>query len=136
MKVKRIISERVYKAGYIVRREIWNHAEHDTEMRVPYTFGGDYLGSLKTARYLIVKRGIYPIKSKSQHCVCSIGFCPKERKWYGWSHRAICGFGIGDRIYEENYGNDNTPFIKHGRKAIKNLQDARQAAEGFAESVS
>ncbi|WP_028525625.1 hypothetical protein [Runella limosa] len=25
----------------------------------------------------------------------NIGFNPKEQKWYGWSHRAICGFGIG-----------------------------------------
>jgi len=24
-----------------------------------------------------------------------IGYNPKEQKWYGWSHRAIFGFGIG-----------------------------------------
>ncbi len=24
-----------------------------------------------------------------------LGFSPKHNKWYGWSHRAICGFGIG-----------------------------------------
>lgn len=24
-----------------------------------------------------------------------IGFSPKENKWYGWSHRGICGFNIG-----------------------------------------
>lgn len=24
-----------------------------------------------------------------------VGFSPKDGKWYGWSHRAICGFGIG-----------------------------------------
>jgi len=24
-----------------------------------------------------------------------VGFSPKEIKWYGWSHRAIYGFGIG-----------------------------------------
>lgn len=26
---------------------------------------------------------------------CCIGFNPIEQKWYGWSHRAIFGFGIG-----------------------------------------
>jgi len=26
---------------------------------------------------------------------CCIGFNPTEQKWYGWSHRAIFGFGIG-----------------------------------------
>ncbi len=25
-----------------------------------------------------------------------IGFNPNEQKWYGWSHRAIFGFGVGD----------------------------------------
>lgn len=24
-----------------------------------------------------------------------VGFSPKDNKWYGWSHRAIYGFGIG-----------------------------------------
>lgn len=24
-----------------------------------------------------------------------VGFSPTEKKWYGWSHRAIYGFGIG-----------------------------------------
>lgn len=24
-----------------------------------------------------------------------VGFSPKENKWYGWSHRAMCGFTIG-----------------------------------------
>ena len=24
-----------------------------------------------------------------------VGFSPKDGKWYGWSHRAICGFEIG-----------------------------------------
>ena len=24
-----------------------------------------------------------------------VGFSPKDNKWYGWSHRAICGFEVG-----------------------------------------
>jgi hypothetical protein len=35
---------------------------------------------------------------------CSIGFCEKEQKWYGWSHRAIYGFGIGSKIKKGNCG--------------------------------
>ena len=31
---------------------------------------------------------------EQKHC-CSIGFCDKEQKWYGWSHRAMYGFGVG-----------------------------------------
>jgi len=29
---------------------------------------------------------------------CCVGFNEKEQKWYGWSHRAICGFGIGSIV--------------------------------------
>lgn len=27
-----------------------------------------------------------------------IGFCEDEQKWYGWSHRAIYGFGVGSEV--------------------------------------
>ena len=26
---------------------------------------------------------------------CGVGFSPNEGKWYGWSHRVICGFKVG-----------------------------------------
>lgn len=28
----------------------------------------------------------------------NIGYNPKENKWYGWSHRAMYGFGIGSEV--------------------------------------
>jgi hypothetical protein len=34
---------------------------------------------------------------QNEPITCSIGFNPKEQKWYGWSHRGIFGFGIGSR---------------------------------------
>jgi hypothetical protein len=66
----------------------------------------------------------------------AIGFSKKENKWYGWSHRAVAGFGIGDMIFDEDYGDDNTPFVKHGNKKIKNMQDARDAATAFARYIA
>lgn len=59
-----------------------------------------------------------------------IGFSEKEQKWYGWSHRAIHGFGIGDK-YKECY-----PTGTKIGKTIKTLEQAKEAAEKFAESVS
>ena len=56
--------------------------------------------------------------------------------WYGWSHRAICGFKIGDKIFEEDFGDNYTPFIKHGSKNIKTLQDAQLSAERFSKYVA
>jgi hypothetical protein len=35
---------------------------------------------------------------------CCIGFNPIEQKWYGWSHRAIFGFGIGDECKQGDCG--------------------------------
>lgn len=46
----------------------------------------------------LFKRGITTeIQSFGEGDVASIGFNKLEKKWYGWSNRAIYGFGIGDR---------------------------------------
>ena len=37
-------------------------------------------------------------KSNLKYHTVNIGFNPEEQKWYGWSHRAIFGFGVGDSI--------------------------------------
>lgn len=34
----------------------------------------------------------------------SLGFNPVEQKWYGWSHRAIYGFGVGSKIKNGSCG--------------------------------
>jgi len=34
----------------------------------------------------------------SSHNVINIGFSPMSQKWYGWSHRAIYGFGVGHKM--------------------------------------
>lgn len=34
-------------------------------------------------------------KEITQELTHGVGFSPKDGKWYGWSHRAIYGFGIG-----------------------------------------
>jgi 2'-5' RNA ligase len=44
--------------------------------------------------------GIKPQKSDPSHSAYSIGFSEKEQKWYGWSHRVIHGFAVGDVIKE------------------------------------
>ena len=136
---KRVISERTFKAGYVVRRELWFHYSdiRGTEMRSAYNLNGEYIGDPKFAKRLIIDRGIMPELASKNHSVCSIGFCEKENKWYGWSHRAICGFGIGDKLFEERFlKSDTTPFIKAGKKTIRDMNDAKQAAKNFAGYVS
>lgn len=138
--VKKILFERKYKAGYIYRREVWDGSDYggkDTEMVACYTPSGDYIGNARQARFLCVKQGLRDLqKTQSDHCVCSIGFHPQQKRWYGWSHRAICGFRIGDKLFVQRFGNDKTPFRQHGRKTIETLAQAKLAAKRFAEYVS
>jgi len=99
--IKELISTRKFKAGYEVRTEWWRLSEEDknpTLMKSAHTPSGDYIGNPIEAYRMVVKRGIAPELAKKNHTVCSIGFCAKENKWYGWSHRAICGFGIGSKV--------------------------------------
>ncbi len=139
MKVKKILFQRHY-SGYVYRRELVEFpagAGRRIERVSCYTPNGDWIGNAREARFLCVKRGLtYIQKTDPSHCICSIGFDSKKKQWVGWSHRAICSFGIGDRIFEERYGNDKTLFVRHGRKKIKTMEDAKLAASRFAESVS
>lgn len=71
-----------------------------------------------------------------------IGFSPRDQKWYGWSHRAIFGFGIGDEVKkgdviapDREYPPLRGESLPIGFKA-KTLADARRMAAAFALAVS
>jgi hypothetical protein len=50
-----------------------------------------------------MQHGIGNIQSDGGKTAC-IGFSDKEQKWYGWSHRAIFGFGIGSEVKRGDCG--------------------------------
>jgi hypothetical protein len=50
-----------------------------------------YVGDLHDFQTLL-NRGIRPELASKDKNVCSVGYCEREKKWYGWSHRAIFGF--------------------------------------------
>ena len=104
----KVVKTRKYKSGYEIRTEQFtDNNGYVTELKQAYTIPeGYYIGSSKDAYRLIVKRGIRP-QPRMPECkeanagrgrTCSIGFCEKEQKWYGWSHRSIYGFGIGSSV--------------------------------------
>lgn len=69
---------------------------------------GSYLtrvGMENTLGYLL-KRGITEQiqDGYGEPKTACIGFSPIEKKWYGWSHRAIYGFGIGSECKKGNCG--------------------------------
>jgi hypothetical protein len=94
------------------------------------------------------ERGIKPEKSHPDNAVCSIGFCDREQKWYGWSHRAICGFGIGDVVKEGDCCASSRwteDFLQaHLKRDVslpvgftaRTLDDAKKMAIAFAENVA
>lgn len=51
----------------------------------------------------LIKRGINQIQSYDGNTAC-LGFNEDEQKWYGWSHRAIYGFGIGSECKKGSFG--------------------------------
>jgi len=144
---KELISERKYKAGYIVREEQSTEWGPGVIMKSAYTPEGLYIGDSKTAYFLCKKRGIKPEKARKSHNICSIGFCEGEQKWYGWSHRAVYGFGVGDTVkegdcaassgwtdeYLTNHPGENTA-LPVGFTALT-LADAKTMAKAFAASV-
>lgn len=69
--------------------------------------------------------------------VCSIGYSERKKKWYGWSHRAIAGFGIGDGFFPEpGHDVDWDPPKEKDRPKIKSIEQAKQSAKNFASWVS
>ena len=148
----RIVSKHRFSIGYEVRREIWRHTDHpadDVEVKAAYDHQGQYLGDWKMARFLIRKKGIRTFEKRgNQSCVCSIGFNPEEQKWYGWSHRAIYGYGIGDVVEKGDCtatsGWTDEWIAEHPEDGgalpvgftAKTIEDAKKMAVAFAASVS
>ena len=66
----------------------------------------------------------------------SIGYSEKDNCWYGWSHRACCPFKIGDKIFEPDFGDDETDYRKHGKATIKSDADMQKAAKAFSSYMS
>jgi len=76
-------------------QEVIDTAPPTMVMTVGYNASGHYIGNEEMSRYLCEERGIAPEVANPLDRVCSVGFCEKDQKWYGWSHRAIYGFGLG-----------------------------------------
>ena len=110
---------------------------------------GGYIGDEETYKFLVEKRGLILIqKSNPDHETCSIGYSPSENKWYGWSHRAIHGFTVGDKVEEGDItatsGLTDEYRIQHPEEDMslpvgyvaKDLNGAKRMAIAFAEAVS
>lgn len=139
---KTLIKKTYYKQGYEIRVEDVREGSvyEPVRMYSGYSPSGLYLGDAKTAHRLVKKFGIRLFEYNKNvpegvGPVANIGFNPEKKIWYGWSHRAICGFRMGDKIFNEKMGDDKTPYRQHGLVEITSLEDMRESATRFAEHV-
>lgn len=89
---------------------------------------GAFIGDEETAKRLCDKLGIDPLRVVGDCCSVGKG---ADGKWYGWSHRAIGGFGVGDVVRK---GDVAAEYLRVGF-AARTDADARRIAEAFARSV-
>jgi hypothetical protein len=151
MNYKKVLKTRNYKAGYVVKTVLVNGKQYscdDFEMKIAYNPNGDYIGNPKDAYRLCKKRGIKPEKIGPESNACSIGFCETEQKWYGWSHRAIYGFGVGDTVKDGDIaassGWEDEYIAEHPEMDMslpvgftaKTLDDCKKMAIAFSAGVS
>ena len=108
---------------------------------------GSYIG-LPEDILIYLNNGITEFyKAKSNNKVASIGFASEKQKWYGWSHRAICGFAIGhvvkegDCVRSSGWIEDCPEYIEDEKTKpeigfiAKTLADCKYLAQRFAGSV-
>ena len=121
---------------------------------------GDYIDTRRRGRRpgrvkTIARLKIHAEKTGPTNSVCSIGRSEVDGRWYGWSHRAMLGFGPGDKIFDPEWGMcsacrqcnesmcegglcaqlDSMPFRERGGRDIVTDDDAKVAATAFAEDV-
>jgi hypothetical protein len=132
------IEREIPKFGYKIVKEYSKALPEG--MLVAYTLDNEYIGDPKIAKYLCEKRGIKP-EIKEGCNVCSIGKCiykDKDHedydKWFGWSHRAIFGFKVGDG-YKVKKGDCLEGYFPIGFEA-KTEEDCKKMASAFSDSVS
>jgi len=143
----KVLKVRHYKAGYEVRTELTDITGKEIISKSAYTPEGNYIGSSKTAYRLCKRKGIIPELAEPNAGCCTIGFSPRHQKWYGWSHRALYGFAIGDVVKKgsacattgwiDGYVEEHPEADKSlpiGFTA-KTLDDCKKMAIAFAESV-
>ena len=65
-----------------------------------YTKDGKYVGAYLYRGIInfIIKNEIQCDYKQDGDTICSIGYSEKNKTWYGWSHRGICGIKVGDVI--------------------------------------
>ena len=103
---------------------------------------GACIGDRKDGRFW-ASQGVTPEKATPESKGASIGWQENGQKWWGWSHRAKYGFGIGSTVTKGDMlaGSGMQPHDKGDKGyrvgyVAKTLEDAKKMAICFAGRVS
>ena len=105
------------KVAYITEMDIWG----DGELSKVYKskFDDSYIthvGMENHVKYLAKREITYELTH-------GVGFSPKDKKWYGWSHRAIYGFEIGSTCKKGDCHYKGSTLTEQEAAAISFLVD-------------
>ena len=98
---KKILSEKDNKTHKVIKGLISGkpYKCDDFEISSAYDKKNQYLGDPKMVKPLIEKYHIEDFeKTDPLNTICTIGYSPLEKSWYGWSHRGIAGFHVGSKV--------------------------------------
>ena len=85
--------------------------------------GKFYVGSIRDSYYMSSYSNFMNSNIRKTEGVAAIAKDDKNHKWCGWSHRAHMCFGIGDKVFESDYGDEETLYRLHGSVTIKTEGD-------------
>jgi hypothetical protein len=129
----KLISKEVIDDMYIIYT--YEH-KYLGKYQMAYNMLEELIGSPNMAESLIYVWGIYPRKIDKEDKVCSIGFCTKEQRWYGWNEEHIMGYGVRDIVRETSIGNPWWSLkAKECYYEITSLEDAKQKAIEFVRGL-
>ena len=129
--VKEVLRVKKFNSGLEVRDELIDGSpfkSKDFKIRSAYNTDGQYIGDPKFARFLY-RLGIKPEYASSKSTICSIGFNKKQKRWFGWTNRAMLSVGVGDKITESHPLSCLIP----PETVIESLDDARKLVVKFVQ---
>lgn len=121
------------KLPYKIKTKKIKFGPHEDEYEYAESLNGYFLGEPREAAMLFRRHAFDPnsFDSIGDSNVACVAFDTELQEWFGWSHRAIASFGIGDT------SKTSSPFgEKEKNKTAKTLEEAKEFAKLFAESVS
>lgn len=133
--------------SFVVNPECIKQIEGNTGLKVGvHTFGpnneytlpnscmnpdGVYVGSIEEGWWYFTN-GLRATKGSHPHTAWS----KKTKQWIGYSHRASCAFGKGDKLFDANWKPSDADLPKYHQFYLKHLGEYYKEVEEWSKSTS